>query len=146
MSVNDKTYWEVCIEINPVCADVLCDIIQTEFECEGIITAEETYKNLELVKSTEDILKAYIVADILNFDEIQSFFKTKKSFRKSFNIPTIHIYIEKACPQNITTSFLYKLFPKKDPIRIFLGIFYDTFYSSVKFRLTLFIPQKVGTF
>ena len=88
MSVKDKTYWEVCIEINPVCADVLCDIIQTEFECEGIITAEETYKNLELVKSTENILKAYIVADVLDFDEIQSFFKTKRQDlidRKIFN-------------------------------------------------------------
>ena len=67
MSVADKTYWEVCIEINPVCAEVLCDIIQTEFDCEGIITSEEKYKNLELISSTENTLKAYIVADIKSF-------------------------------------------------------------------------------
>ena len=78
MSVINKTYWEVCIEINPVCADIVCDIVQTEFECEGIVTSEETYKNLELVKSTENIIKAYIVADTINTDEIKTFFKNKR--------------------------------------------------------------------
>lgn len=78
MSVDNKTYWEVCIEINPVCADVLCDIIQSNFDCEGIVTAEEKYKNLELVSTTEDVLKAYIVADVLDFDEVQSFIKSQR--------------------------------------------------------------------
>ncbi len=78
MSVIDKTYWEVCIEINPICADILCDIIQTEFDCEGIITAEETYKNLELVSSTENTLKAYIVSDNLDFDYVKAFLAQKK--------------------------------------------------------------------
>lgn len=78
MSVIDKTYWEVCIEINPICADIVCDIVQSNFECEGIVTAEEKYKNLELISTTEDTLKAYIVADVLNFDEVQSFFKTQR--------------------------------------------------------------------
>ena len=71
MSVSDKTYWEVCIEINPVCADILCDIIQSEYECEGIVTAEETYKNLELVSTTENMLKAYIVSDNLDINEVK---------------------------------------------------------------------------
>lgn len=79
MSVNDKTYWEVCIDINPACAEILCDIIQTEFDCEGIVTAEEKYKNLELVSTTENTLKAYIVADILNYDDVQNFFNLKKA-------------------------------------------------------------------
>ena len=78
MSIKDKTYWEVSIEINPICADILCDIIQTEYDCEGIVTAEETYKNLELVSTTENTLKAYIVADILDFDEVISFIKTQR--------------------------------------------------------------------
>lgn len=78
MSVNNKTYWEICIDINPICADVLCDIIQTNFDCEGIVTAEEKYKNLELVSTTENTLKAYIVADVLNFDDVQHFFNLKK--------------------------------------------------------------------
>lgn len=78
MSIKDKTYQEISIEINPICADVLCDIIQSEFECEGIITAEETYKDLELVSTTENTLKAYVVADFLNFDEVQNFFMQKR--------------------------------------------------------------------
>ncbi len=78
MQVNDKTYWELCIKINPLIADVLCDIIQSEFECEGIVTEEETYKNLELVKTTRDTLKAYIIADSLDFNEIKRFFKEKR--------------------------------------------------------------------
>ncbi len=88
MSVKDKTYWEITVEINPIVSDVVCDIIQTEYDCEGIVTSEETYKNLELIKSTENIIKAYIVADDLNFNEIQSFFKAKRQEiidRKAFN-------------------------------------------------------------
>ncbi|MBQ3641779.1 50S ribosomal protein L11 methyltransferase [bacterium] len=86
MSVINKTYWEVCIEINPICADVLCDIIQSNFECEGIVTAEETYKNLEMVATTENTLKAYIVADYINFDEMQSFLKTQRQELIDLNI------------------------------------------------------------
>ena len=78
MSVKDKTYWELDIEINPICADIVCDIVQSEFECEGIVTAEEKYKNLELIETTENTLKAYIVADSVDFDEIKNFFKTKR--------------------------------------------------------------------
>ena len=78
MSIVDKTYWEVCIEINPICADIVCDIVQTEFDCEGIVTAEEKYKNLELVSTTENTLKAYIVADILDFDNVQAFFHAQR--------------------------------------------------------------------
>ncbi len=100
MSVADKTYWEVCIEINPVCAEVLCDIIQTEFDCEGIITSEEKYKNLELISSTENTLKAYIVADEINFDDIKSFFALKRQElieRKVFNtdIGTWNVTVKK---------------------------------------------------
>ena len=78
MSVIDKTYWEVCIEINPICADIVCDIVQTNFDCEGIVTAEETYKNLELVNTTENTLKAYIVADELNYEDVKNFFHIKR--------------------------------------------------------------------
>lgn len=78
MSVINKTYWELCIDINPVCADIVCDIVQTEFECEGIVTAEEEYKNLELISTTENVIKAYIVADNIDLDAIKLFFKTKR--------------------------------------------------------------------
>lgn len=78
MSITDKTYWEVSIEINPICADIVCDIVQSNFDCEGIVTAEEKYKNLELVSTTENTLKAYIVSNTLDFDEIKSFFHSQR--------------------------------------------------------------------
>ena len=78
MSVIDKTYWEVCIQINPICTDIVCDIVQSDFDCEGIVTAEETYKNLELVNTTEGTIKAYIVADVLDLEELKQFFKVKR--------------------------------------------------------------------
>ena len=78
MQLKSRAYYEICIDINPVCADVLCDIIRSEFDCEGIITAEEKYKNLELVESTENVLKAYITADGINFNEMQAFFKERR--------------------------------------------------------------------
>lgn len=78
MSINNKTYWQLDVEINPVCADIVCDIIQSEFECEGIVTAEEKYKNLELIETTENILKAYIVADNIDEQQIKSFFKEQR--------------------------------------------------------------------
>ena len=79
MSIKNKTYWEVCIEINPICCDIVCDIVQSEFECEGIVTAEEKYKNLELISTTNNIIKAYIVADYLNLDELKTFFQAKRA-------------------------------------------------------------------
>ena len=78
MPITEKTFWEFDIEINPICADVVCDIVQSEFDCEGIVTAEEKYKNLELIETTENVLKAYIVADTVDFDEVKNFFKMKR--------------------------------------------------------------------
>lgn len=86
MSVENKTYWEVGIEINPICADILCDIIQSNFECEGIVTAEETYKNLEMIATTENLLKAYIVADCIDLDEMQTFFHSERQNLIDLNI------------------------------------------------------------
>ncbi len=86
MSVENKTYWEVGIEINPICADILCDIIQSNFECEGIVTAEETYKNLEMIATTENLLKAYIVADCIDLDEMQTFFHSQRQDLIDLNI------------------------------------------------------------
>ncbi len=73
-----SNYWEVAVKINPICADIVCDIFDSNFECEGIVTAEEEYKDLELVKSTDDVVKAYIVAETVDLDEIRSFFALKK--------------------------------------------------------------------
>ena len=99
MSVENKTYWEVGIEINPICADILCDIIQSNFECEGIVTAEETYKNLEMIATTENLLKAYIVADCMDLDEMQSFFHSQRQ-----NLIDLNIFTEDIGTWNISVN------------------------------------------
>ncbi len=78
MSVKEKIYWEICIDINPICSDIVCDIVQSEFDCEGIITSEEKYKNLELTECLDNKIKAYVVADELDFESVKNFFQQKK--------------------------------------------------------------------
>lgn len=56
--MND--YFELQIKINPDLADVVSDICFENFECDGVVLAEETYKDLEMVSTTEGTLKAYI--------------------------------------------------------------------------------------
>lgn len=71
-------YWEVAVKINPICADVVCDIFDSNFECEGIVTAEEEYKDKELIKSTHDVVKAYVVAETIDLDEVRTLFALKR--------------------------------------------------------------------
>ncbi len=77
----EKKFLELKIEINPNSSELVCDTLFTNFECEGIITAEEEYKDLELIKTTENIVTAYILFDDESFDEIV---KTIKEAREIF--------------------------------------------------------------
>ena len=43
-----NNYFELRISINPEIEDIVSDICFTNFECEGVVTAEETYKDLEM--------------------------------------------------------------------------------------------------
>ena len=52
--------YELQIKINPDIAEVLSEFCFETLECEGIVLAEETYKDLELVNTTEGILKVYL--------------------------------------------------------------------------------------
>lgn len=74
-----KTYREIAIKINPVCADIVCDICQENFECEGIITSVEEFKKTKLVRSEYDVIKAYVTDENLDFDEVQMFFHNKRN-------------------------------------------------------------------
>lgn len=57
--MND--YFELKIKINPQMSEVISDICFTKFDCEGVVLAEETYKDdLVLVSTTEDTLKVYL--------------------------------------------------------------------------------------
>lgn len=67
-------YHEIAIKINPICADIVCNICQENFECEGIITSVQEFKKTELTKTVDDVIKAYVTDENLNFDNIQTFF------------------------------------------------------------------------
>lgn len=64
-------YFELRIQINPEISDIVSDICFENFDCEGVILAEETYKDLELVSTTEGTLRVFLrsidaVKDILS--------------------------------------------------------------------------------
>ena len=55
-------YFELIIDINPEISDVVSDICFTNFDCEGVILAEEAYKDLEMISTTEGELKAFLTS------------------------------------------------------------------------------------
>lgn len=56
-----NNYFELKIKINPEIAEILSAICFENLDCEGVVLAEETYKdNLILVNTTEDTLKVYL--------------------------------------------------------------------------------------
>lgn len=66
-------YYELKIKINPGISEIISDICFENFNCEGVVLAEEEYKDdLVLVNTTEGTLKAYLrspnnVKNVLNF-------------------------------------------------------------------------------
>ena len=55
-----NNYYELQIKINPEMSEVISDILFNVFDCEGVVMVEETYKDLEMVATTEGTLKAFI--------------------------------------------------------------------------------------
>lgn len=57
------TYFELKIKINPAIADILSNICFENFDCAGVVLAEEEYKDdLVLVSTTEETLKVYLTS------------------------------------------------------------------------------------
>ena len=67
-----ENYFELIIDINPEISDVVSDICFTYFDCEGVVLAEEDWKDLEMVSTTEGKLKAFLTSkpDLLQVAEI----------------------------------------------------------------------------
>ena len=55
-----NSYFELQIKINPEIEDVISDFFFENFPCEGVVLAEETYKDLEMVSTTEGTLKVFL--------------------------------------------------------------------------------------
>ncbi len=73
------TYREIAVKINPICADIVCNICQEHFQCEGIITGVEEFKKTKLTKAIYDVVKAYVTDENLIFDEVQTFFHQQRN-------------------------------------------------------------------
>ena len=61
-------YIELQIKINPEIEDIISEIFFENLPCEGIVLAEETYKDLEMISTTEGTLKVFLTD---NFDDFR---------------------------------------------------------------------------
>lgn len=59
----DKNYFELRLKINPDMEDLISEIFFDNFDCVGVVLAEETYKDLEMVSTTEGTLKIFLKDD-----------------------------------------------------------------------------------
>ena len=59
----DKNYFELRLKINPDMEDLISEIFFDNFDCEGVVLAVETYKDLEMVSTTEGTLKIFLKDD-----------------------------------------------------------------------------------
>lgn len=75
-----KDYFEVSVKINPCAIELVTEIFFERFECEGVVQAEEKYKDLELIETTNNIAKGYIKYEEEDFStaEIQKIFDHAK--------------------------------------------------------------------
>lgn len=76
-------YIELQIKINPEIEDILSEICFENLPCEGVILAEETYKDLEMISTTEGTLKVFITDVEINFDFISNFLKEQRQILKN---------------------------------------------------------------
>ena len=53
-------YFELQIKINPNIEDIVSEMCFERFDCQGVVLAEETYKDLEMISTTEGTLRVFI--------------------------------------------------------------------------------------
>ena len=54
------TYYELQLKINPEMEDIISDICFENLPCEGVVLAEETYKDLEMISTTVGTLRVFL--------------------------------------------------------------------------------------
>lgn len=67
-------YFELLIKINPEIADIVSEMCFECLPCEGVILAEETYKDLEMTSTTEGALKVFLTEDA----DVETFIKEQR--------------------------------------------------------------------
>lgn len=59
----ENYYYELKLQINPDMEDLISEIFFENFDCDGVVLAEETYKDLEMVSTTEGTLRVFLHSD-----------------------------------------------------------------------------------
>ena len=75
-----NNYFELKIDINPEMEEIVSDIFFTNFDCEGVVLEEETYKDLEMTSTTRGTLRVFLTSYPVNLKEILS---TERELMKS---------------------------------------------------------------
>ena len=65
-----NNYFELQIKINPDIEDIVSEFCFEMLPCEGIVLAEESYKDLEMISTTEGTLKVFLTEDPKNLSDI----------------------------------------------------------------------------
>lgn len=73
-------YFELKISINPEIEEIVSDICFTHFACEGVVLAEESYKDLEMTSTTSGTLRVFLSEVTKNPIEV---LKTERELLKS---------------------------------------------------------------
>jgi len=73
-------YYELRISINPEIEEIVSDICFSNFDCEGVVLAEETYKDLEMTSTTSGTLRVFLKD--LNNNPVE-ILKTERELLKS---------------------------------------------------------------
>ena len=55
-----NNYYELRISINPEIEEIVSDICFSNFDCEGVVLAEEAYKDLEMTSTTRGTLRVFL--------------------------------------------------------------------------------------
>lgn len=75
-----NNYYELQIKINPELEDVISEIFFENLPCEGVVLAEEAYKDLEMISTTEGTLKVFLTSAPANLSQ---FLKEQREILKS---------------------------------------------------------------
>lgn len=74
-------YFELKISINPNIEDDISAMCFERLNCEGVVLAEEKYKDLEMISTTEGTLKVFLTDEsVKDLDEIKRILKEERDF------------------------------------------------------------------
>lgn len=68
--MSQTDYWELQIKINPDLEDIVAEFCFENLPCEGVVLAEEAYKDLEMISTTEGTLKVFLTEEPHNLAQL----------------------------------------------------------------------------